>query len=78
MGRSKHLLNFLLAKGTTEETTIQYIVIIADTDAYNFILGTDFLGRCFGYLDPPTKDFLWRVDDHEIESMPTRLARLPD
>ena len=37
----------------------------------------DFLGICFGFMDPLTKDFVWRVDCHDTENMPHRVARLP-
>ena len=37
----------------------------------------DFLGPCFGNLDPLTEEFVWRVDCHDTENMPTRVARLP-
>ena len=39
------------------ETTVTPLVIIADTDAYDVILGMDFLGPCFGYVDPLTEEF---------------------
>ena len=36
----------------------------------------DFLGAVFGYLDPLTEEFLWRVDYRETKVVPSRLARL--
>ena len=36
----------------------------------------DFLGPCFGYLDPLTKEFLWRIDCHNTQEMPSKLANL--
>ena len=77
LGRSKLPLDFVLGKGTSEENLVNTTILIADTDAYDVILGMDFLGPCFGYLDPLTEEFLWRVDCHETEQMPKRLARLP-
>ena len=76
LGRTKNHLSFILAKGTPAETTITSPVIIADTDAYDVILGMDFLGPCFGYLDPLTEEFVWRIDCHETETMPSKIARL--
>ena len=77
LGRTINHLKFVLAKGTQAETTITAPVIIADTDAYDVILGMDFLGACFGYVDPLTEEFVWRVDCHKTETMPTIVARLP-
>lgn len=68
-------LKFNLAKGTSEETRVTANVLMADTDLYDVILGTDFLGACFGYMDPLKEDFLWRVGCHEIEQVPSRLAQ---
>ena len=70
------LLEFILAKDTSEETKVNTYVLIADTDSYDVILGIYFLGVCFGYMDPLTEEFLWRVDCHEIEMVPCRIARL--
>ena len=77
LGSSELPLDFVLAKGTSEETFVNTPILIADTDAYDVILGMDFLGPCFGYLDPLTEEFLWRVDCHDTENMPKRLAKLP-
>ena len=77
LGRTKLHLKFVLSKGNCEETTIHATALIADTDAYDVILGMDFLGPCFGYMDPLTEEFLWRVDCHDTKNMPSRLARLP-
>ena len=76
LGRMRLLLDFTLAKGTLEETKISSYTLIADTDAYDMILGMDFLGAVFGYLDPLTEEFLWRVDCRETKVVPSRLARL--
>ena len=46
-----------MAQGTIAETQITSVVIIADTDEYDVILGMDFLGACFGYFDPLTERF---------------------
>ena len=67
----------MLAQGTTEETTIEAIAIIANTNSYNVLLGMDFLGPCFGYIDPLTEEFVWRVDCHVTHQMPTKVARIP-
>ena len=77
LGRSKLALDFVLAKGTSEETLVNTTKLIADTDASDVILGMDFLGTSFGYLDPLTEEYMWRVDCHETEHMPKTLARLP-
>ena len=77
MGKTKAYLSFTLAKGTQAETTITAPTIIADIDAYDVILGMDSLGPCFGYVDPLTEGFIWRVDCHETETMPVQIARLP-
>ena len=77
LGKTKAYLSFTLAKGTQAETVITAPVIIADTDAYDVILGMGFLGACLGYVDPLAKEFIWRVDCHEIETMPVQMARLP-
>ena len=77
VGRSKELLQFVLAQGTEEETIIEATIIIADTNAYDVILGMDFLGPFFGYIDPLTEEFVWRSDCHEAGKMPTRIARIP-
>ena len=52
-----HVLSFTLARGTRVETTIVVPVIIANTDAYDVILGMDFLGPLFAYVDPLTEEF---------------------
>ena len=57
LGRTKHGLTFTLAKGTKVQTTITAPVIIANTDAYDVILGTDFLGPLFAYVEPLTEEF---------------------
>lgn len=44
--------------------------------SYDMILKMDFLGPCFGMLDPLTEEFSWRVDCHDIEKMPNKVARL--
>ena len=77
MGRSIHPVEIILGKGTSEETKINTKILIADTDFYDVILGMDFLGNCFGFMDPLTEDFIWRVDCHDTENMPHRVARLP-
>ena len=76
-GRTRLLLEFTLAKGTSEETTIKSHAMIADTNTYDVLLGMDFLGAVFGYLDPLTEEFLRRVDCRETKAVPSRLARLP-
>ena len=77
LGRSKMPLEFILADGTTERTVVHAKVLIADTNAYDVILGMDFLGPCFGYVDPLTEYFVWRVDCHETQRRPRICARLP-
>ena len=77
LGRTKLILDFTLAKGTSKETTIKSHAMIADTNTYDVLLGMDFLGAVFGYLDPLTEEFLWRVDCRETKAVPSRLARLP-
>ena len=77
LGRTKDHLSFTIARGTRAETTITTPVIIADTDAYDVILGMDFLGPCFGYVDPLTEEFCWRADCHETQDMPKCLVKLP-
>ena len=47
VGRTKNGLSFTLARGTRVQTTIVVPVIIANTDAYDVILGMDFLGPLF-------------------------------
>ena len=54
LGRTKLMLEFVLASGTSEETKFNAYALIADTDAYDVILGMDFMGECFGYMDPLT------------------------
>ena len=51
-------------------------VIIANTDAYDVILGMDFLGPLFAYVDPLTEEFNWRKNCHKTETMPCFMARL--
>ena len=65
-----------MAQGTIAETQITSVVIIADTDEYDVILGMDFLGACFGYFDPLTERFNWRIDCHETDTMPTKIGQL--
>ena len=77
LGRTKFLLNFTLARGTSQETTIQSSAIIADTNAYDVILGMDFLGPCFGMMDPLTEEFFWWQDCHNTHERPHVLCRLP-
>ena len=77
LGRTKDQLVFTIARGTKVETTITTPVIIADTDAYDVILSMDFLGPCFGFVDPLTKEFCWRADCHETQDMPKILVKLP-
>ena len=77
LGRTKHGLTFTLARGTRVQTTITAPVIIANTDAYDVILGMDFLGPLFAYVDPLTEEFCWRTHCHETETMPCTMARLP-
>ena len=72
--KTAFLLNFTLAKGTSEETNITATAIIADTDTYDVLLGMEFWGSVFGYIDPLTKEFLWRVDCLDSNKMPTRLV----
>ena len=43
---------------------------------FDVILGMDFLGPCFGYLEPLTENILWRVDCHDAKNMPTKSACL--
>ena len=77
MGRTKSQLTICLAKGTDAETIVTFIAIIADTNAYDIILGMDFLGACFGFVDPLTEEFVWRTDCHDTSKMPINIARLP-
>ena len=77
VGRSTRPIEFILGKGTSEETKVNTKILIADTNSYDVTLGMDFLGLCFGFVDPLTKEFVWRVDCHDTENMPTRVARLP-
>lgn len=70
------LLNFVLTKGTSEETTMFSTVLIADTNSSDVILGMDFLGPSFGMLDPLREEFLWRGDCRGIKRMLDRVARL--
>lgn len=76
-GKTKAHLKFVLAGGTAGETTITAPLIIADTNVFDVLLGMDFLGPLFGYLDPLTEEFMWRVDCHRVETMPSWLGRLP-
>ena len=76
LGKTRLLLEFILAKGTYEETKITSYALIADTDNYNVILGMHLLGACFGYMDHLTEEFLWRVDCHETKLVPSRVAKL--
>ena len=46
-----------MGKGTRVQTVITAPVIIANTDAYDVILGMDFLGPLFAYVDPLTEEF---------------------
>ena len=57
VGRTRNGLAFTLAKGTRVKTTIVVPVIIANTDAYDVILGMDLLGPLFAYVDPLTEEF---------------------
>ena len=57
LGRTKHKLTSTLAKGTRVQTAITAPVIIANTDAYDVILGMDFLGPLVAYVDPLTEEF---------------------
>lgn len=77
LGRTKKHLSFTIARGTRVETTITTPVIIADTDAYDVILRMDFLGPCFGYVDPLTEEFCWKSDCHETQLMQKCLVKLP-
>lgn len=52
--QTKHLLEFTLAKGTSEETTIKTTALISNPDSYDVLLGMEFLGHTFGYVDPLT------------------------
>lgn len=56
--------------------TIFALVIIADTNVYDVLLGMVFLGPLFAYFDPLTSELVWRVDCYNVETMPTRTARL--
>lgn len=76
LGRTKTHLTFTLARGTPTETTISAPVIIADTNVYDVLLGMDFPGPLFGYFDPLTSELVRRVDCHNVETIPTRTARL--
>ena len=77
LGRTKYLLTFIIGKGTLQETKVQASAIIADTNAYDVILGMDFLGACFGMMDPLTEEFIWRIDCNITHKMPSVLGRLP-
>ena len=48
LGRTESQLTICLAKGTVAETTITLIAIIADTNAYDIILGMEFWGHASG------------------------------
>lgn len=75
-GRTEVPLEFVLAKGTPDSTCLQMTVFVGDTDSYDVVLGMDFLGPCYGYVDPLTEEFVWMVDCHDKGKMPTRQARL--
>ena len=77
LGRTKQRLSIVLAKGTPAETTVTTHAMIADTDNYDVILGMEFVGECFGYVDPLTEEFVWRVDCHNKTTVPKKLAYLP-
>ena len=51
--------------------------LTAHTLSYDVFLGVDFLGQCFGNVDPLTVLFLWRVDYRNSSNTPRRVARLP-
>ena len=71
------MLTFIIAKGTLLETKVKAFAIIANTNAYDVILGMDFLGACFGMMDLFTKEFIWRRDCNNSHEMPHVLRRLP-
>ena len=75
-GRTEVPLEFVLAKGTPDSTSLQMTVFVGDTDSYDVVLGMDFLGPCYGYVHPLTEEFVWMVDCHDKDRMPTREARL--
>ena len=77
--KTKHALTFILAKGTTAETTIRAECLISNTDVYDVLLGMEFMGQTFGYVHPLTSEYIWYVDCKEFRSdhMPTTTARLP-
>lgn len=77
LGKTKAHLKFVLAGDTAGETTITAPVIIADTNVFDVLLGMDFMGPMFGYLDPLTEEYVWRVYCHRVETMPSWLGRLP-
>ena len=51
-----HLLQFALTKGTSEEAP----ALVFNMDSYDVLLGMGF-GQTFGYVDPLTVEFIWRV-----------------
>ena len=63
LGRGKLPLDFVLAKGTSEETLVNTTILIADTEAYDVILGMDFWGRALGILTHSPKNFFgeWTI-----------------
>ena len=52
------LLSLTLAKGTSKETNIKAPSLISNTDSYDVLPGMEFLGECFGHVDPLTKEFI--------------------
>ena len=77
--KTKHALTFVLAKGTSAETTIRTECLISNTDIYDVLLGMEFMGQNFGYVHPLTSEYVWYVDCKEFRSahMPTVTASPP-
>ena len=77
LGRTIKMLEFIIAKGTHAETKIHVHAMVADTNAYDVILGMDFLAECLGYVDPLTEEFFWRVDCGSTTTVPHQMSFLP-
>lgn len=72
-----HMLEFVIANGTQNDTKIHVYAMVVDTNAYDVILRIGFLGECLGYVDPLTEEFIWRVDCGSIDEIPHRMVYLP-
>lgn len=69
-------LEFTLASGTSDETTIKALTVLSNSDTYDVLLGNEFLGPVFGMLDPLYDEFTWRSERNDLSKMPTCEARL--